>query len=238
MRSEADSAVHRVLERELVEVRRRKAAAAPVVLDVGGGSGVWSVPLAVAGCQVTVVDPSPNALAALHRRALDAGVTDRVTPIQGDTDALGDLVPQAGADVVLGHGVLEVVEDPATALAGLAAAVAPGGVLSVLAANRFAAVLSRAMAGRFEDAIAQLKAVPGGTHRFDSDSLSRLLADAGLTVELVRGHGVLTDLVPGSVIEAGSSAVDTLAELESLAAETPPLRDIAARVHIIARRPR
>ena len=43
------------------------------VLDVGGGSGTRAVPLAVAGCPVTVVDSSVNALAILHRRAEDAG---------------------------------------------------------------------------------------------------------------------------------------------------------------------
>ncbi|MEZ5095109.1 MAG: hypothetical protein R2731_02675 [Nocardioides sp.] len=35
------------------------------------------------GHQVLVVDPSPDALAALARRA-ESGVTDRVTGVQGD----------------------------------------------------------------------------------------------------------------------------------------------------------
>ncbi|MGH3466282.1 MAG: SAM-dependent methyltransferase, partial [Thermocrispum sp.] len=47
-------AVHRVLDAELVAARRR-GRARPRVVDVGGGSGGWAVPLAVAGCEVTVV---------------------------------------------------------------------------------------------------------------------------------------------------------------------------------------
>src|SRR5687767_9946688 len=62
-------AVHRVLDAELTAARDRRGGEPPRVLDVGGGSGVWAVPLAVAGCTVTVVDPSPDALATLHRRA-------------------------------------------------------------------------------------------------------------------------------------------------------------------------
>ena len=43
------------------------------VVDIGGGTGGSAVRLAAAGHRVTVVDPSPDALAALARRAREAG---------------------------------------------------------------------------------------------------------------------------------------------------------------------
>ena len=96
------------------------------MLDVGGGSGAWAVPLARLGCAVTVVDSSPNALAALQRRARESGVHDLVTPVQGDVDALAEVAPPDAADLVLGHGLVEVVDDPGRAVAALRAAAAPG----------------------------------------------------------------------------------------------------------------
>ncbi|MCW2585512.1 MAG: putative S-adenosyl-L-methionine-dependent methyltransferase, partial [Frankiales bacterium] len=57
-----------------------------VVVDAGGGTGGFAVPLAEAGHHVTVVDPSPDSLAALQRRAAERGL--RVEALQGD---LGDL---------------------------------------------------------------------------------------------------------------------------------------------------
>ncbi|MGN6246636.1 MAG: class I SAM-dependent methyltransferase, partial [Motilibacteraceae bacterium] len=81
------------------------------VLDVGGGTGGFAVPLAREGHRVTVVDPSPDALAALERRAAEAGVPVRA--VQGDLSDLLDVVPAAGADVVLVHGALEHADDPA-----------------------------------------------------------------------------------------------------------------------------
>ena len=54
------------------------ATAELTVVDVGGGTGGFAVPLAQAGHRVTVVDASPDALAALTRRAAEAGVADRV----------------------------------------------------------------------------------------------------------------------------------------------------------------
>ncbi|TWH65687.1 methyltransferase family protein [Micromonospora olivasterospora] len=90
----------------------RRADDELTVLDVGGGTGGFAVPLARAGHRVTVVDASPDALAALTRRAAEAGVADRVRALQGDGDALAGLVGPASADLVLCHSVLEVVDDP------------------------------------------------------------------------------------------------------------------------------
>ncbi|WP_435743900.1 class I SAM-dependent methyltransferase, partial [Nocardioides sp. SYSU DS0663] len=44
------------------------------VLDIGGGTGGFAVRVAELGHRVSVVDPSPDALAALGRRADEVGV--------------------------------------------------------------------------------------------------------------------------------------------------------------------
>lgn len=235
-------AVRLALDAELTAARRRRAGESPRVLDVGGGSGVLAVPLAAAGCAVTVVEPNPNALATLSRRATDAGVSDRITAVQADSDALGQVVAAGGADLVLAHGLLEVVDDPKNTVAAMVETLAPGGAVSVLVANRTAALLHRAIAGRLAEA-GRLADEPAGRlpaepllRRYDTDGLLRLLTDAGLAVELVQGQGVLTDLVPGSVLEQDPMAAEALAELELRVAATAPLRDIATRLHAVARR--
>src|SRR6202451_2105233 len=43
------------------------------IVDVGGGTGGLAVPFAALGHNVTVVDPSPDALAAAQRGAAQAG---------------------------------------------------------------------------------------------------------------------------------------------------------------------
>src|SRR6478735_10345384 len=90
------------------------------VLDIGGGTGGFAVRVAEQGHRVTVVDPSPDALAALDRRAREVGVD--VTGQQGDLSTLREVAGAdglGGVDAVLCHGVLEVVEDPAAGLAAI-----------------------------------------------------------------------------------------------------------------------
>ncbi len=237
-------AAERVLAAEVARLRATRPGSAPRVLDVGGGSGAWAVPLARLGCAVTVVDASPNALAALQRRTRESGVHDLVTPVQGDVDALAEVARPGAADLVLGHGLLEVVDDPARAVAALSGAAAPGAAVSVLVAGRHAAVLSRTLAGRLVEARALLTDRDGHfgpddalRRRLDAATLTALLEGGGLRVEVLLGDGVLEGWVPGAVRDGGPAATRAVAELEELAAHVGALREVAARLHGLARRP-
>jgi S-adenosylmethionine-dependent methyltransferase len=171
------------------------------VIDIGGGTGGLAVRVAELGHTVTVVDPSPDALAILTRRAEEIGVADRVTGLQGDLAGLLDLVPAGSADVVLCHGVLEIVE-PAAALAAIASVLRPGGVLSLLVNQRHAAVLARAMAGHFGQAKALLDSTESGTtgRRFTADEVTALLDKAGFDVPTLHAVRVFVDLVPSRLV--------------------------------------
>lgn len=212
------------------------------VIDVGGGTGGFAVPLAEAGHHVTVIDASPDALASLARRAADAGVAGRVHAVQGDGDQLAALVPAQGADIVLCHSVLEEVDDPAAVMASIAAALRPGGVASIVVANRVGAALARALAGHLGAASALLKADsvadPGSTagsdkRRFDSDSAAALVAAAGFSVEAISGVRVVADLMPGALADADPIG---MLDFELAASALPPFRDIATQLHLLARR--
>jgi 2-polyprenyl-3-methyl-5-hydroxy-6-metoxy-1,4-benzoquinol methylase len=206
------------------------------VLDCGGGSGTFAVPLAAGGARVTVVDISADALATLRRRADEAGVADRVVPVPGDVealDALGASVPASSFDLVLAHGILDAVDDVDGAFGKIAATVRPGGLLSVLVGNPVAAVLARALAGDLDGARHELDQLD----RASGPARVRALCERNeLHVEQVHGIGVFTDLVPGAALDA-PGARSALADLEAVCATRSPFADIAARVHVLARRP-
>lgn len=207
------------------------------IVDIGGGTGGFAVPLAELGHRVQVIDPSPDALASLDRRARERGVADRVTGQQGDLSDLPSLVDEA--DLVLCHGVLEMVDDPAAALSAIAGVLRPGGHLSLLVAQRHAAVVARAMAGHFQAARELLDGDPAsgrGGRRFTHDEVADLLGAAGLRPRSVQAVRVFADLVPGSLLDLEPGATAALVELERAVATRPEYLPLAAQVHVIAQR--
>jgi SAM-dependent methyltransferase len=219
------------------------------IVDVGGGTGGLAVPFAVLGHNVTVVDPSPDALAAAQRRAAEAGA--RLTSVQGEAASLDSLV--GPADLVICHNVLEYVDEPAAAMSAIARVLRPSATVSVLASNAVAAVLHRALAGRFAEARVLL--ISGGTtpvdpprtgglpappfppgRRFTLPELTALLEQAGLRAGEAHGLRIFTGLVPGALLDGDAAATEALRALEEAAASIPPLRDIAAQLHVLGHR--
>jgi 2-polyprenyl-3-methyl-5-hydroxy-6-metoxy-1,4-benzoquinol methylase len=206
------------------------------VLDVGGGSGMFAVPLARLGHDVTVVDPSADALATLRRRADTAGVGERVTGVQGDGDLLHEVLPTAAAgegyDLALCHWVLEVVDDPAVTLREIAGALRPGGQVSVAAANRAGAVLARALGGHPVEALGLHTNRDPSRRRFSPDELLALVEGAGLRPGSWRGVSVVAD-----VLDAASGADPAAVRaLELALSDSSPYRDVATGLHVLAAR--
>jgi S-adenosylmethionine-dependent methyltransferase len=242
------------------------------IVDVGGGTGGLAVRFAALGHNVTVVDPSPDALAAAQRRAAEAGA--RLASVQGDAASLDSVAGTAAADLVICHNVLEYVEEPADAMSAIARVLRPSAVVSVLASNAVAAVLHRALAGRFAEARTLLVAsvpaaqgiqgqggpgpgghggagsppvrggIPGGRppganaapRRFTLPELTALITDAGLRAGEAHGLRIFGGLVPGALLDGDAAAAEALRALEEAAASTPPLRDIAAQLHMLGHR--
>ena len=205
------------------------------IVDVGGGTGGLAVPFAALGHNVTVVDPSPDALAAAQRRAAEADA--RLASVQGDAASLDSVVGPAAADLVICHNVLEYVDEPADAMSAIARVLRPSATVSVLAANAVAAVLHRALAGRFAEARTLLADPSAFTpRRFTLPELTALVEQAGLRAGQAHGLRIFAGLVPGTLLDGDAAATEALRALEEAAAGTPPLRDIAAQLHLLGHR--
>ncbi len=229
-----------------------------VIVDAGGGTGGSAVPLAGQGHTVTVIDPSPDSLAAAQRRAAEMSVQLRA--VQGDVGDLAAVVGEQGADLVLCHSVLEYVDSPAAAMTTVASVLRPGGAVSVLASSAVAAVIHRALAGRFDEARRLLAAAGGpaapagrggsgdmpgagsggrsgtGPRRFTLAEVTGLIEEAGLKPGAAHGIRVFTDLVPGSFADVDPGAADALLALEQAASTHPAFHDFAAQFHVLGYR--
>ena len=132
------------------------------VLDVGGGDGADSVPLAAHGHDVTVVDPSASLLARARGRAESAAVRDHVATVAGGIDDLQAL-DLGTFDLVLCHNVLQYQPDLERSVASLVPSVSSTGLLSVMCPNPASDVLTAAL--RLENPVRALAVLDAETVR-------------------------------------------------------------------------
>lgn len=189
------------------------------VLDVGGGAGVDAVRVAREGHQVTVVDQSSDALAALQRRAFEANVD--VVAIQADGEAVDSEMFTEPFDVVLCHGVLESAPNPTALLQAIVSALKHGGVLSVQVPSLNAAMKHHVSLGEESTALRLFNAEIGswnldefGPRRYSWDEAGQLVTSAGLSLIGVRGVRVFGDSAQPDVTDGDNERFGTLLELE------------------------
>ena len=162
------------------DVRDAKPLAGKSALDVGCGAGLLCEPLARLGAKVTGVDASLENIAAAmaHAEGADLAIDYRA----GELGELG----LGRFDLVTCLEVIEHVADKPAFIAGLAAHLAPGGLMILSTPNR--TTRSRLlMVGAAEG----LGLVPRGTHDWNDfvtpEELEALLEEVGLKVGKMQG---------------------------------------------------
>jgi 2-polyprenyl-6-hydroxyphenyl methylase/3-demethylubiquinone-9 3-methyltransferase len=150
------------------------------VLDVGCGAGLLCEPLVRLGAAVTGIDAAAENIAVAADHARQSGLT--IDYRAGELAAL-DAAP---FDLVTSLEVIEHVADPAAFVHGLAARLAPGGLLILSTPNRTAK--SRLALITLAEGTGR---IPRGTHDWDKfltpDELTDLVEQAGLSVVDRRG---------------------------------------------------
>jgi ubiquinone/menaquinone biosynthesis C-methylase UbiE len=130
---------------------RRFPPAPAVILDVGGGTGAYAVPLAKQGYEVHLIDPVELHLEQSRSYAIASGVA-LASITQGDARHLD--FPSSSADAVLLLGPLyHLVEqsDRVQALLEVRRILRPRGVLFAAAVCRFASLIDGLSRGFFRD---------------------------------------------------------------------------------------
>ena len=165
------------------DARSRTPLAGRTALDVGCGAGLMTEPLARMGATVTGIDAAPENVTAARAHAATSGLTIAYQAISVEEMAASG----ACFDLVTCLEVVEHVADRASFFSGLAALVAPGGLLVISTPNRTPASWAVLIGG----AEMLLRTIPRGAHdwsRFMTpDELGAALGEAGLVVTETQG---------------------------------------------------
>jgi S-adenosylmethionine-dependent methyltransferase len=217
------------------------------VLDVGGGAGHQSFPLAQVGYDVTLLDPSAAMLDKARQRLarLPDDVRRRVTLLAADGENADEAVRGERFDAVLCHGVLGYLDEPEPLVDQLCRCTAAGGVVSIMTGNARTMAVRPALERRWDDALAAFDArteigVLGVPGRADTvDELSELMRSRG--VEPLRWYGVwlFVDWLEfsGAELDPGDSAqVAATAAVELEASRRDPYRQLSRVFHLVGRK--
>lgn len=214
------------------------------VLDVGGGAGHQSFPLAEAGYDVTLLDSSPAMLDKARQRLdhLPADARRRIRFVPADGLAAEAAVDGERFDAVLCHGVLGYLDSPEPLLDQLCRCAAPGGIVSIMTGNAEAAAVRPALEQRWDDALASFDSrtevgVLGVEGRADTvDELSEFIRARG--VEPIGWYGVwlFVDWLGFSGVEPDPADAERIARVELEAARRDPYRRLSRVFHLLGRK--
>jgi SAM-dependent methyltransferase len=218
------------------------------LLDVGGGAGNQSFPLAQAGYDVTLLDSSPAMLEKAEQRLerLPADARGRVTLLEADGMNAEEAVHGRGFAGVLCHGVLGYLEHPEPFIDQLCRCTAPGGIVSIMTGNAKTTAVQPALERRWQDALASFDVrtgigVLGVRGRADTvEEVSELLQKYG--VEPLRWYGVwlFVDWLEFSGVQLDPNdreQVAATAAVELEASRRDPYRQLSRVFHLVGRKP-
>jgi SAM-dependent methyltransferase len=217
------------------------------VLDVGGGAGHQSFPLAAAGYDVTLLDPSPAMLDKARQRyeQLPGDAQRRVAFVQADGEHAHDAVDGRHFDAVLCHGVLGYLDEPNPIVDQLCTCAAPGGIVSIMTGNAHASAVRPALERRWDDALASFDArteigVLGVPGRADTvEEISELISTSGVQPEQWYGVWLFVDWLEFSGAQLDPTdreQVAATAAVELEASRRDPYRSMSRVFHLIGRK--
>ena len=215
------------------------------ILDAGGGNGADSLPLAVQGHNVTIVDYSAAMLGYAARQATAEGLRDRVVLHHAELGALPTLFPPASFDLVLCHNVLQYVDDIPQVLEVLVGLLAPAGLLSLLSVNRYA--LPYRAAFLYGDLAAACAALDERRHpavifgqamttEYSADEVLSLLPTAGCAALADYGIQCITPYWGNTERKTDAMVYAQLERLELALTARHPYKLLARYFQIVARK--
>jgi S-adenosylmethionine-dependent methyltransferase len=233
-----------VLHQQLLE---HLPAPPATVLDIGGGAGHQSFPLAQAGYDVTLLDPSTAMLDRARQRlhGLPDEVQRRMTFIQADGENAVEAVDGRRFGAVLCHGVLGYLEQPEPLVAQLCRCAEANGVVSIMTGNAKTAAVRPALERRWDDALAAFDATDeigplGVATRADTvEHLSDLMRTEGVEPQRWYGVWLFTDWLEFSGAELDVDDAQQLAAIAAVeleASRRDPYRQLSRPFHLVGRR--
>lgn len=207
------------------------------ILDAGGGTGFYSIPLALKGHEITILDVSEKMLEKARQSAIKHGVSKKVKTVQGNMAHLK--FPESSFDAILCHLAFGYTE-PSQTLSEFYKVLKDDGFLSLTVANKHFYCIKESLKGNFSKVKEILEAknffeAPQGLPKiktFTKSEIVNLCLNANFEILCVKGIKVVTDYIPETLHN-----IRRLKALEEKMSEIEELSSIARHIYLICRKP-
>lgn len=221
------------------------------ILDLGGGTGVWSIRLAREGYDVLLTDVCPSFLARAKEKLDILGLTDKVTISEADMSDLSGF-SHGRFNLVLALGdPLSYCHDPQAALKGIRSITAAGGgVLIGDVESRYAGLDARRAQG-WEDVFRIFEGGPSywpGTRSlisaFTPTEVSTFVESGGWELQSMYPSDVLSSLLDKELMDSllcdggmTDEIADRWVKIEEHLRKDPHLLGCGREIQFVARNP-
>lgn len=211
------------------------------ILDAGGGTGFYSIPLAAKGHDVVILDRSKKMLETAEVKADRLGLTKRVKTLLGDMQNIQQ--PEQSFDIVLCHLALCHVDDPLKALSEFARVLRKDGILSLIVENKMFFSIAEAFKSNIPEALRRFReerlfiTMPklGTLRTFETKELLTSFEETNLKPIRTLGLRVISDYLLYAQ-KAPPEKKESLRELEFLLSESPEWNTIGRFFLFICRK--
>jgi S-adenosylmethionine-dependent methyltransferase len=210
------------------------------LIDVGGGAGHQSLPLARDGYDITLVDPSSTMLERARQQLAQepADVAQRIHLVEARAEDAPEILGERFAGVLC-HGVIMYIDEPQPFVAALAALAQPGALVSLVAKNqRVMAVLpaiqsdwAGVLAGF--DATTQINGLGVATRGDTLEDVTSWFNESGIDLLAWYGVRLFTD---GWISPRDGETTDDLMAAEVEASRRDPYRQMSRLFHVLGTR--
>lgn len=216
------------------------------VLDAGGGTGKWAIPIAKKGLTVVIYDISEDMLKVASRKVKVEGLEERISTKRGDICKMD--FPDESFDFVLAEGdPISYCSDPDKAISEIYRVLKPKCFTAAGVDNTYTAVRSAII--HHQDAASAIKALREKRYyseecdfhwwTFTPNDLKELFEKHGFNVVKIVGKPVLYIYHHEKVQEMlkDSEKAGQILNLELALCEDPSIVGCAGHLHIVARKP-
>ena len=210
------------------------------ILDLGGGTGIWAIPLAQAGYQVKLTDISPGFLARAREKVDQLGLGDRVSIEQVDICDLSRYEDERFQLALALGDPLSYCDDGRKALAEIKRVLRFSGVVIGDVESAYGGI-DRRRASSWEDIRRALEEGtafwPGGTtalRLFTPSKLRALIESSGLEVKVMYPADLLSSLVEKELLDSIDGDIDQSVKLEQRLRDDPSLLGCGREIQFIA----